>query len=220
MAFELPPLPYEPDALEPVIDAETMTIHHDKHHGGYVKKLNNALEGTALGDRSIEELLQGLDGLPEELRRPVRHFGGGHYNHSLFWPTLTTPIEGGGEPSGDLADMFNDAFGSFDRFRHVFSSEAAGLFGSGWAWLCLEPQGRLTVASTQNQDPPFLPEHAGGLGVGQKPILGLDVWEHAFYLSYRNDKASYIDKWWHIVNWDQAAKNLERARSETSVLAG
>jgi Fe-Mn family superoxide dismutase len=220
MAFALPDLPYAPDALEPAIDAQTMEIHHDKHHGGYVKKLNAALKETDWGDTPIEDLLRRLDELPEEIRRPVRNNGGGHFNHSLFWKCLAPPSNGGGgTPSGPLADAINDAFGSFDKMKEDFAVTAAGRFGSGWAWLCLNSEGQLHIASTANQDSCFMPEWYGGLGVEHTPLVGLDVWEHAYYLKYQNRRAAYIDAWWTVVNWPQVARNLDRAREHTSLLS-
>jgi Fe-Mn family superoxide dismutase len=193
---ECPPLPYPYDALEPHIDTRTMQIHHDKHHQGYVNKLNAALEGHAeLQAKTVEELLSDLDALPESIRTAVRNNGGGHANHSLFWPSMSP--EGGGEPDGALAQAINAAFGSFDGFKEQFSKAAATRFGSGWAWLCVGSGGSLQVMSTPNQDSP--------LSQGLTPILGLDVWEHAYYLNYQNRRPDYIAAFWNIVNWDEVA---------------
>lgn len=196
MAFELPSLPYAFDALEPHIDARTMEIHHGKHHAGYTAKLNAAIEGTDLAGKSIEELLTNhVD------NGAVRNNGGGYFNHNLFW-TVMSP-NGGGEPTGALADAINDAFGSFDAFKEKFAAAAATRFGSGWAWLCKHPGGKLEVCSTANQDNPLMP----GVGCSGTPILGLDVWEHAYYLNYQNRRPDYISAFWNVVNWDEVAKN-------------
>ncbi len=200
MAFDLPELPYDYDALEPHIDERTMRIHHDKHHAGYTRKLNNALEGhEKLQKHSIEELLTGLDNLPADVQTAVRQNGGGFYNHRLFW-TVMSP-DGGGTPSGDLAGAIEEAFGSFDAFQSAFSDAASGRFGSGWAWLVAQPSGDLSVTDTPNQDNPLLEGHT--------PILGLDVWEHAYYLNYQNERGTYIDAWWNVVDWDAVADNYE-----------
>jgi Fe-Mn family superoxide dismutase len=197
MAFTLPPLPYSFDALEPSIDAKTMEIHHDKHHGTYVNNLNKALEGHAdLQSKSIDELMKNLDAVPENIRTAVRNNGGGHWNHSLFWTLMKKG--GGGEPKGDLATAINASFGSFSGFQEKFAAAGAGRFGSGWAWLLLK-DGKLAIDSTANQDTPY------SLGNG-KAVLGLDVWEHAYYLKYQNVRADYIKAWWNVVNWDKAAE--------------
>jgi Fe-Mn family superoxide dismutase len=199
MAFKLPDLPYEKSALEPYIDATTMGIHHDKHHAGYVNNLNAALEGhPELEDKTAIELIMDLGALPEGIRTAVRNNGGGHVNHSLFW-TVMSP-DGGGEPSGGLADAIDEAFGSFDEFKSVFAKAAATRFGSGWAWLCVGSDGKLTVTSTPNQDNP--------VSEGLIPILGLDVWEHAYYLKYQNRRPDYINEWWNVVNWDRVGTYL------------
>ncbi|QXD15002.1 superoxide dismutase [Rhodocaloribacter litoris] len=209
MAHTLPPLPYPYDALEPHIDARTMEIHHTKHHQGYVNNLNKALEGHAdLQAKSIEDLLRGIDQVPERIRTAVRNNGGGHANHSLFW-TIMSP-DGGGTPGGSLAEAINETFGSFDAFKEKFAAEAAGRFGSGWAWLVVDEDGKLRLYSTANQDSPYMQGHT--------PILGLDVWEHAYYLHYQNRRPDYINAWWNVVNWAQVAKNYEAARS--AVVAG
>jgi Fe-Mn family superoxide dismutase len=203
MAHELPPLPYSANALEPTIDARTMEIHHDKHHAAYVNNLNKALEGHSdLQSKSIEQLLKDINSVPENIRTAVRNNGGGHANHSLFWPLMSG--SGGGQPSGELANAINQAFGSFDAFKEKFSNAAATRFGSGWAWLVVKKNGSLEVYSTANQDSPYMD--------GDTPILGLDVWEHAYYLNYQNRRPDYISAWWNVVNWDQAARNYAAAR--------
>ncbi|RMI13018.1 MAG: superoxide dismutase [Calditrichaeota bacterium] len=200
MAFELPPLPYAYDALEPYIDEQTMRIHHDLHHGGYVKNLNAALEKYSdLQNKSIQELLKELNSLPEEIRTAVRNNGGGHYNHSIFW-TIMAP-NAGGEPSGELAEAINSAFGNFGAFKEKFSKAAATRFGSGWAWLVKNPDGSLEVLSTPNQDNP--------ISEGKFPVMGLDVWEHAYYLKYQNRRPEYISNWWNVVNWEAVAKRFQ-----------
>lgn len=202
MAFELPALPYAFDALEPHIDAKTMEIHHGKHHAAYTTNLNKALEGTDLANKSIEELLANLDAVPENIRTAVRNNGGGFANHNLFW-TILSP-NGGGTPSGDLAAAIDEAFGSFDAFKEKFNSAAATRFGSGWAWLYADANGKLAVSSTPNQDTPLMD--------GNTPILGLDVWEHAYYLNYQNRRPDYVSSWWNIVDWDAVAANFAAAK--------
>jgi len=200
MAFELPDLPYDYDALEPHIDEQTMRVHHDKHHAGYTRKLNNALEGhDDLQEHSIEELLEGLDSLPADVRTPVRQNGGGFYNHRLFWNTMSP--DGGGTPNGDLGAAIDDHFGSFEDFKAQFADTATGQFGSGWGWLVAQPNGDLSVVSTPNQDNPLLEGHT--------PILGVDVWEHAYYLNYQNERGSYVDNWWNVVNWEAVDENYD-----------
>ena len=202
MAFELPKLPYSFDALEPHIDARTMEIHHGKHHAAYVANLDKALEGAPEAQsRSLVELLTDLNGLPEKIRTAVRNNGGGHFNHSLFWKIMKAG--GGGAPSGELGDAIDSTFGSFDKFKELFGNAAATRFGSGWAWLYVE-RGRLLVGSTPNQDSPVMD--------GAKPILGLDVWEHAYYLKYQNRRPDYIGAWWNVVDWDQVAENFRLAK--------
>lgn len=202
MAHQLPDLPYAFDALAPTIDEQTMRIHHGKHHQGYVNKLNAALEGHAdLQKKSIEDLMRGIDSVPEQIRTAVRNNGGGHANHSLFWPVMAA--NGGGTPSGDLGDAIDGAFGSFDSFKEKFSNEASGRFGSGWAWLVVDGSGNLKVYSTPNQDSPYMQ--------GDTPVLGLDVWEHAYYLKYQNNRGTYVEKWWDVVNWDQVEDNFSNA---------
>ena len=198
MAFTLPDLPYAHDALEPHIDTRTMQIHHGKHHQGYTNKLNAALEGhDDLQGKSVEEILRDIDAVPEAIRGAVRNNGGGYANHSLFW-TVMAP-DGGGEPSGALADAINDAFGSFEAFKTQFAAAAGGRFGSGWAWLAVDGGGNLQVYSTANQDSPYMQGHT--------PILGLDVWEHAYYLNYQNRRPDYVSAWWNVVDWDQVTRN-------------
>ena len=192
MAFELPKLPYDHNALEPHIDARTMEIHHGKHHNGYTTNLNNAIAGTDQEGKSIEDILTGLD----LSNAAVRNNGGGYYNHSLFWSTMSP--NGGGAPSGALAEAIDAAFGSFDAFKDAFSKAAATRFGSGWAWLCVHKGGKVDVCSTPNQDNPLMP----GIGCEGFPILGLDVWEHAYYLNYQNRRPDYIAAFFNVVNWD------------------
>ncbi len=203
MAFELPALPYPYDALEPYIDARTMEIHHTKHHGGYVKKLNAALEKYPyLQDVPLETLLRNLASVPEDIRTAVRNNGGGHANHSLFW-TVMSP-NGGGEPEGELARAIAETFGGFAQFKDLFSTTAATRFGSGWAWLVVDAFGHLKVYSTPNQDNPLME--------GFTPILGLDVWEHAYYLKYQNRRAEYIANWWNVVNWEEVSRRFAALR--------
>lgn len=201
MAFQLPPLPYPEDALEPHIDARTMNIHHSKHHAAYTNNLNNAIAGTDLDNKSIEEILSNLDAVPENIRAAVRNNGGGYVNHALFW-SIMGPNQGGA-PSGALAEAINSAFGSFDAFKDAFGKAAATRFGSGWAWLYVGKDGNLAVGSTPNQDTPIME--------GNTPILGLDVWEHAYYLNYQNRRPDYITAWWNVVNWDAVAANYAAA---------
>ncbi len=197
MAFELPKLPYAYDALEPNIDARTMEIHHTKHHNGYTTKLNGAIEGTDLEGKPIEDILGGLD----MSNAAVRNNGGGFYNHCLFWEVMSP--DGGGNPSGDLADAINDAYGSFDGFKEEFSNGAASQFGSGWAWLCVHKGGKVEICATPNQDNPLMP----GVGCGGHPILGLDVWEHAYYLNYQNRRPDYISSFFNVINWEKVAED-------------
>jgi Fe-Mn family superoxide dismutase len=196
MAFELPSLNYSFDALEPHIDTKTMQIHHGKHHAGYTNNLNNAIKGTGLETMSIEAILAELD----LNNAAVRNNGGGFFNHSLFWNIMSP--NGGGIPSGDLASAINDSFGSFDEFKSAFSKAAGTRFGSGWAWLCVHPGGKLEVCSTPNQDNPLMK----GIGCGGQPILGLDVWEHAYYLNYQNRRPDYISGFFNVINWDFVSK--------------
>lgn len=199
MAHELPPLPYPNNALEPYIDERTMQIHHDLHHGAYVKNLNTALESHAdLQKLSIEELLMNLNRAPESIRNAVRNNGGGHLNHTIFWKLMAH--EAGGQPGGALAEAINKTFGGFDKFKETFSNAAMTRFGSGWAWLVKNPNGALEILSTANQDNP--------ISEGKFPVLGLDVWEHAYYLKYQNRRAEYVGNWWNVVNWDEVAKRF------------
>jgi len=203
MAHSLPDLPYAHDALEPHIDTRTMEIHHGKHHAGYVAKLNAALEGhDDLAGKSVEDLLRGFASLPESVKGGVRNNGGGHANHSLFWSTMSP--NGGGAPSGDLGAAIDSAFGSFDEFKAQFSAAAGTRFGSGWGWLVVKADGSLAVYSTANQDSPYMD--------GDTPILGLDVWEHAYYLNYQNRRPDYVSAFWSVVNWDAVAANYAAAR--------
>jgi len=202
MAFEVPPLPYAYDALEPHIDADTMTLHHDKHHQAYVDKLNGAVEGTDWASKSIEEIVANLSDLPSDIAGPVRNNGGGHLNHSLFWESMSP--DGGGVPEGDLGAEVDAAFGSFDAFKEQFEAAGVGRFGSGWAWLVLDG-GELKIVSTPNQDSP--------LTDGQAPLLGNDVWEHAYYLKYQNRRPEYLKAWWNVVDWSVVADRLAAARA-------
>lgn len=202
MAFELPKLPYEYDALEPHIDKETMNIHHTKHHNTYITNVNNALEGHSdLSSKSVEELIANLDAVPEDIRTAVRNNGGGHANHSLFWEILSP--NGGGQPTGALAEAIDSKFGSFDAFKEEFAKAATTRFGSGWAWLSVA-NGEIEVSSTPNQDSPIME--------GKTPLLGLDVWEHAYYLNYQNRRPDYISSFWNVVNWDEVSKRYEAAK--------
>jgi superoxide dismutase, Fe-Mn family len=195
MAYSVPDLPYAYDALEPHIDEETMRIHHDKHHQAYVDKANGALEGTEWADKDVAEVLQNLSSLPADKQGPVRNNAGGHYNHSLFWQMMGP--DGGGEPSGELADAINSTFGSFEAFKEEFKNAGIGQFGSGWAWLVKNADGSIAVTKTPNQDSP--------ISDGQTPLLGCDVWEHAYYLKYQNKRPEYLDAFWNVVNWDYVA---------------
>lgn len=200
MAFTLPALPYAADALEPHIDKATMEIHHGKHHAGYVNNLNAALEKhPGLADKSLDELLSSLDALPDDIRTAVRNNGGGHANHSLFWQLMKA--KGGGQPSGRLKKSIEETFGSFDEFKKQFAAAAATRFGSGWAWLVLNRKGELEVTSTPNQDTPIME--------GKFPILGLDVWEHAYYLNYQNRRPDYVQAFFNVVNWDKVEDLFE-----------
>ena len=202
MSFQLPKLPYAYDALEPHIDARTMEIHHSKHHNGYTTNLNNAIEGTDLESKSILEILENLD----MSNMAVRNNGGGFYNHDLFWKIMSP--NGGGEPSGELAAAINKEFGSFDGFKDAFSKAAATRFGSGWAWLCVHKGGEVKVCSTPNQDNPIMPE----VGCGGFPILGLDVWEHAYYLHYQNRRPDYIGSFFNLINWEEVNKRYNEGK--------
>jgi len=202
MAFDLPKLPYEHNALEPHIDARTMEIHHGKHHNGYTNKLNAAIEGTDMADKSIEELLKMASS-----NDAVRNNGGGFYNHSLFWSVMSP--NGGGTPSGDLAAAIDAAYGSFDSFKETFAKAAGTRFGSGWAWLCVHKGGKVEVCSTPNQDNPLMDVDAG---CGGTPILGLDVWEHAYYLNYQNRRPDYVQAFFKVINWNEVSKRFEAGK--------
>ena len=210
MAHTLPPLPYAPDALEPHIDARTMEIHHGKHHQAYVNNLNAALEkAPELQDRPLEQLLADLNGVPEAVRTAVRNNGGGHWNHSLFWRVMGPRAEGapaGGEPTGKLGEAIGSAFGGFDKMKEQFAAAAGGRFGSGWAWL-LNDGGKLSITSTPNQDNPLMEGKRA-----DQILLGLDVWEHAYYLKYQNRRPDYVSAWWNVVNWDEVSRRFEGAK--------
>ncbi len=202
MAFQLPDLPYAKDALEPHIDARTMEIHHDKHHAGYTKKLNAALEGTGWENKAIEDILANLNNLPADKQTAVRNNGGGYLNHSIFWATMSP--NGGGEPTGAIKHAINEKWGSFDAFKEAFAKTAATQFGSGWAWLGWSKEEGLHLHGMPNQDSPALHGHVG--------ILGIDVWEHAYYLNYQNRRPDYIAAWWNVVNWDEVNKRYAAAK--------
>ena len=201
MAYSVPDLPYAYDALEPHIDEQTMRLHHDKHHQAYVDKVNAALEGTEHADKPIEDVIRNLDAIPEDKRTAVRNNGGGHFNHTLFWESMSP--NGGGAPTGDLAAAIDEAFGSFDAFKEQFEAAGVNQFGSGWAWLVLDG-GKLAVTSTANQDNP--------LSQGKTPLLGNDVWEHAYYLKYQNRRPEYLKAWWNVVAWDEVAQRFAAAK--------
>lgn len=201
MAFELPALPYAYDALEPHIDARTMEIHHSKHHQGYTNNLNNAIAGTELEGKSILDILSS-----DMSNGAVRNNGGGYYNHDLFWKVMSP--NGGGAPNGAVASAINTAFGSYDAFKEAFSKAAATRFGSGWAWLCVHPGGKVEVCSSANQDNPMM----NGIGCGGTPILGLDVWEHAYYLNYQNRRPDYIGAFFNVINWDEVNSRFEAGK--------
>jgi Fe-Mn family superoxide dismutase len=201
MPYEVPPLPYDYAALEPHIDEQTMRLHHDKHHQAYVDKANGAVEGTDFDGKPVEEVLASLSSLPEDQQTVFRNNGGGHANHSLFWESMSP--DGGGEPGGELGDAINSAFGSFDAFKEQFEANGVGQFGSGWTWLVADG-GELKLTKTPNQDSPILS--------GQTPLLGNDVWEHAYYLKYQNRRPEYLKAWWNVVNWDKVAERYAAAR--------
>ena len=204
MAYELPPLPYDYNALEPYIDEETMHLHHDKHHQAYVNNLNAALQGQSqFENMSVDDLMRQINSVPESIRTAVRNNGGGHANHSMYWQIMKP--NGGGEPTGDLANAINSAFGSFDQFKAAFNDAGAKRFGSGWAWLVIGPDGKLAVTSTANQDSPLME--------GQYPVMGNDVWEHAYYLKYQNRRPEYLAAWWNVLNWDEIAKRYAQGVS-------
>ena len=204
MAYEVPPLPYDYSALEPYIDTQTMQLHHDKHHAAYVTNLNAAIQSHAqFASLPVEQLIQRLNELPENIRTAVRNNGGGHANHSMFWRIMTP--NGGGQPGGDLANAINSTFGSFDQFKAAFNDAGVKRFGSGWAWLILNQNGNLQVISTANQDSPLME--------GNFPIMGNDVWEHAYYLKYQNRRPEYLNAWWNVVNWNEIEKRYQQAKS-------
>ena len=208
MPYELPQLPYGYDALEPVIDRETMHLHHEKHHNTYVTNLNAALEKHPEADPgTVEELLANIDSVPEDIRTAVRNNAGGHSNHSMFWKIMGPSGQGGGAPSGDLASAIDASFGSFDAFKERWAATAApgSVFGSGWAWLIAAPDGSLSIEKTANQDSPLMG--------GKAPVIGLDVWEHAYYLKYQNRRPEYIQAWWGVVNWDEVGRRYDAAKS-------
>jgi superoxide dismutase, Fe-Mn family len=201
MAYSVPDLPYDYDALEPHIDEATMRVHHDKHHQAYVDKANAALEGTDWEGKDVEEVIANLDSVPEDIRGPVRNNAGGHVNHAFFWQIMSP--DGGGEPSGELADAINEKFGSFDEFKQQFKDAGIARFGSGWAWLVFA-DGGVEITSTPNQDSP--------LTEGKTPLLGVDVWEHAYYLKYQNKRPDYLDAFWNVVNWDEVASRYSAVK--------
>jgi Fe-Mn family superoxide dismutase len=204
MAFEVPPLPYDYNALEPYIDTQTMQIHHDLHHGAYVTNLNNAIKESAVADWSLEDLVSRLNEVPENIRTAVRNNAGGHINHSMFWQIMGP--NKGGAPSGELATAIDQTFGSFEKFKEAFKDAGVKRFGSGWVWLVLDKGGQLQVISTANQDNPLMD--------GLYPVMGNDVWEHAYYLKYQNKRPAYLDAWWNVVNWDVVASRYQQARGK------
>ena len=204
MAYTLPPLPYDYSALEPHIDARTMEIHHTKHHQTYITNLNNALEkAPELQSKSLDELLSNLNAVPESIRATVRNNGGGHWNHSMFWVIMAPGA--GGEPTGPLADAIKSSFGDFVKMKEQFNAAAMGRFGSGWAWVTADRSGKLAIESTPNQDTPIME--------GRRAVMGIDVWEHAYYLKYQNRRADYVAAWWNVVNWPEVSKRYDAARS-------
>lgn len=204
MAYELPPLPYDYSALEPYIDTQTMQLHHDKHHAAYVNNLNAALQNNSeFASLPIDELVRRINDVPENIRTAVRNNGGGHSNHSMFWKIMTP--NGGGEPTGELASAIQQSFGSFDALKAAFNDAGTKRFGSGWAWLVLDQSGKLQVMSTANQDSPFME--------GLYPVMGNDVWEHAYYLKYQNRRPEYLNAWWNVVNWNEIARRYTEGRS-------
>ncbi len=204
MAFELPPLPYAYDALEPYIDTQTMQLHHDKHHAAYVNNLNAALQNSAeLASLSVEDVVRRLSEVPESARTAVRNNGGGHVNHSMFWQIMKP--NGGGEPTGELASAIQQTFGSFDTFKAQFNDAGVKRFGSGWTWLVIDQSGKLAVMSTANQDSPLMD--------GLYPVMGNDVWDHAYYLKYQNRRPDYLNAWWNVVNWDEVARRYSQGRT-------
>jgi Fe-Mn family superoxide dismutase len=207
MAFELPPLPFAYNALEPWIDEETMHLHHDKHHAAYVNNLNAAVAGTEFENMPLDQLVRNLDRVPQEKRTAVRNNGGGDLNHTMFWEIMKP--NGGGAPSGDLANAIDQAFGSFDAMKEAVNKAGAGRFGSGWAWVIVGQDGKLAVTSTPNQDNPIM---VGVAEVNGEPILGVDVWEHAYYLKYQNRRPDYLNAWWNTLNWDNIAQRYAKAK--------
>jgi len=204
MAFQLPPLPYDYNALEPYIDTQTMQLHHDKHHQAYITNVNNALQGHDQFDSvSVDDLLRNINQVPESIRTAVRNNAGGHANHTMFWNIMKP--NGGGQPTGDLANAIQQAFGSFDAFKTAFNDAGTKRFGSGWVWLALDSSGKLQVISTANQDSPLID--------GLYPVMGNDVWEHAYYLKYQNRRPEYLNAWWNVVNWDEIARRYQQGRS-------
>ena len=203
MAFELPPLPYDYNALEPYIDTQTMQLHHDKHHQAYVNNLNAAVQNTQFASANVDDLMRHINDVPQNVRTAVQNNGGGHSNHSMFWQIMKQ--NGGGEPSGELANAIKDAFGSFDQFKAAFNDAGVKRFGSGWAWLVLDQSGKLSAISTANQDSPLMQ--------GLYPVMGNDVWEHAYYLKYQNRRPDYLAAWWNVVNWDEVARRYQQGRS-------
>ena len=203
MAFQLPPLPYDYNALEPYIDTQTMQLHHDKHHQAYVTNANNALQGyDQFASMSVDDLLRNINQVPESIRTTLRNNAGGHSNHTMFWNIMKP--HGGGQPTGDLANAIQQTFGSFDAFKTAFNDAGTKRFGSGWAWLVLDSSGKLQVISTANQDSPLMD--------GLYPVMGNDVWEHAYYLKYQNRRPEYLNAWWNVVNWDEVARRYQQAR--------
>ena len=200
MAFEVPPLPYDYNALEPYIDTQTMQLHHDKHHAAYVNNLNNAVNNTDLASKNVDDILRNINDVPQNVRTAIQNNAGGHSNHSMFWAIMKP--NGGGEPTGALANAIQQAFGSFDQFKAAFNDAGAKRFGSGWVWLVLDQNGKLSVTSTANQDSPLMN--------GLYPVMGNDVWEHAYYLKYQNRRPDYLAAWWNVVNWDEIARRYSQ----------
>jgi Fe-Mn family superoxide dismutase len=200
MAFEVPPLPYDYNALEPYIDTQTMQLHHDKHHAAYVNNLNNAVQNTDLANQNVDDILRHINDVPQNIRTAVQNNAGGHSNHSMFWAIMKP--NGGGQPTGALANAINQTFGSFDQFKAAFNDAGTKRFGSGWAWLVLDQNGKLSVISTANQDSPLMQ--------GLYPVMGNDVWEHAYYLKYQNRRPDYLAAWWNVVNWDEIARRYQQ----------
>jgi superoxide dismutase, Fe-Mn family len=200
MAFEVPPLPYDYNALEPYIDTQTMQLHHDKHHAAYVNNLNNAVNNTDFASKNVDDILRNIKDVPQNVRAAVQNNAGGHSNHSMFWSIMKP--NGGGEPTGALASAIQQTFGSFDQFKAAFNDAGVKRFGSGWTWLVLDQSGKLSVISTANQDSPLMS--------GQYPVMGNDVWEHAYYLKYQNRRPDYLAAWWNVVNWDEIARRYQQ----------